>query len=190
MPEITFRADLHGALFGLDQLGRAGHVGIARALRRTAVSAQTELVRDVTQDTGLRQGDVKKAVTVTVDTTNQIARVVALGAPLPLSAFNVRGPFPSRGRGQVTYDVGQGRKTLPGGFIAEMSSGHRGVFVRVGAARKSRGAWSKNLGIAERFGPSIAHVFAKFLPAAAARAEEQMGTNLEHEFQYALSQGG
>lgn len=188
MPSIRVDARTEEAFAALDQLGRAGKVGIARALRRTAISAQTQLVKDVTADLGIKQGDVKKAVTTSVDTVNGIARVTGTGSPLPLSAFRARGSFPSRGRGKVTYDVGQGRKTLPGGFIAHLRNGHEGVFVRTGSQRKSAGAWSRNLPISERFGPSIAHVFQKHLPAAAEQAVENMGKNLEHELQFALSQ--
>lgn len=188
MPSFRVDARADSAFAALDQLGRAGHVGLARALRRTAISAQTQLVKDVTADLGIKQGDVKKAVSTAIDTVNGIARVTGTGSPLPLSVFRARGPFPSRGRGKVTYDVGQGRKTLPGGFIAHLRSGHEGLFVRKGTLRKSAGAWSKNLPIQEKFGPSIAHVFQKYLPAAAERAVEQMGKNLEHELQFALSQ--
>ena len=88
-----------------------------------------------------------------------------------------------KGRG-VTYKLTGGKNRIANAFIATMSSGHKGVFVRAGvSAKKSAGAWSKNLPIAELYGPSLGHVFAKFRPSAEARIAQAFDTAFEHEMQ-------
>ena len=57
---------------------------------------------------------------------------------------------------------------------------HRGVF-----ERRTR----KRLPIRELFGPSLPHVFAKFIPEALKRGEESLVKNLQSELRFALSQG-
>lgn len=185
----TLRIDATSAFAGLRGLAFAGEAGIARALKRTATTAATFLVRETAKDMGLTQTAVKKSVSTTVRAADGVARIQATGSPLALALFKARGPKPSKGKGKVTYDVGQGRKTVAHGFFAQMRSGHLGIFVRTGATGRSAGAWSMNLPIKERFGPSVAHVFAKYLPKAADIAQEALLKNAAHELQFALTRG-
>ena len=90
--------------------------------------------------------------------------------------------MPSRGRGRgVTAKVGPSRTRYPHAFLAQMRSGHLGVFQRVGRTR---------LPIRELRGPSIAHVFGKYVAVGIARGEEQLKKNLQSEFRFALRQTG
>jgi len=176
------------ALRGLEQLGRAGNVGIARALRRSANSARADLVEKVARDTGLRQSDVRNEIRTSINVDTFTARIETAGFRIPLIQFRATGPEPSRGKGRgVSATMLGQRKRYPHAFIATVrgalpsgvtSSGHRGVFERKGKER---------LPIKQLFGPSIPHVFAKYLPGAAERAVESLAKNIEHEFQFALS---
>jgi hypothetical protein len=96
---------------------------------------------------------------------------------------------PSRGKGRgVTARFPGGQGSYPHAFIATVGHGHRGVFMRKNAlARKSSGAWSLNLPIFELRGPSLPHVFRKYIPVGLARGQEQLAKNLASEFKYALS---
>jgi hypothetical protein len=94
-----------------------------------------------------------------------------MGASLPAIARWIE----AEGRG-VSWSLPSGRGSDAHAFIATMPSGHRGVFRRTGIAR---------LPIRELRGPSLVHVFRKFLPAGAARATVALMTNLRSEIAFA-----
>lgn len=175
---------------GLKQLGQRSRLAIMRAINKTAASEKTQAKRAIAADTGIKAGEVDKALAVAKATRDvAFATVTASGRRLPLLAFNARGPEPSRGRGRgVSYRLMGGRGRVPSGFIARMRSGHRGVFARFTPSRdRSQGAWAPNLPIGELFGPSLPLVFIKrFLPEAPARANATLAKNLAHEIEFAL----
>lgn len=189
---VTFSAQLHDqdALRGLEELGRAGRTGIARALRRTGTTMRADLARDVAKNTGLGVERTKREIGTKVSVEDGTVALSTDGVRIPLIEFKARGPRPSRGRkgSQVTAIRFGTRTPYPGAFIARVygplpsgvtSPGHEGVFQRRTA---------KRLPIKQLYGPSIAHVFGKHLPDAAERGVEVLGKNLAHELQFALSQ--
>jgi hypothetical protein len=184
------KLDLRDFEAGLKQLGKRSRISVMRAINRTAASERTQAKREIAKDTGIKAGDVDKALAVSKATPEvAFATVTASGRRLPLIAFNARGAEPSRGRGRgVSYRLLGGRGRVPSAFIATMRSGHRGVFARFGASRdRSEGAWSPNLPIRELFGPSLPLVFIKrFLPEAPARSVATLAKNLKHEIEFAL----
>lgn len=190
MSAITIDFSQTAAVQALSRLGGAGDRAARRSLKRTTTSVRALMGSLVAKDIGLPVTAVKKEIRVTVTADERGASIGVTGAPIPLIAFRATGPIPTRGRGRsVTASIGGQRKTYPGAFIATVGSGgHRGVFKRVGtSSRRSKGAWAKNLPIIQLYGPSLPHVFAKYLPEGAARAEEQMTKNLEHELAFELS---
>lgn len=201
MANIVFRATLkdQDALRGLQELGRAGQTGIARALKRTGTSGRATLARLVGKDTGLGVETVKKEITTSLSLEEGTVRLITAGTRIPLIRFGARGPQPTKGRkgsGVSAIRFGQ-RHRYEGAFLATVkgplpsgvvSPGHFGVFRRARTVtRKSVGAWGFNLPIRQLYGPSIAHVFGKFLPEAAEQGMQTLGKNLEHELQFALS---
>ncbi len=190
MAAITVNFNTEQVTAALDQLGQRGVSALRRALKRTATSVRAVMASEVAKDVGIRVGTVRDEIKLRIDTDERTATISVSGARIPLIEFNARGQEPSRGRGRGVSAVIKGARTrYPNAFIATTRSGHRGVFTRVGtSSRKSAGAWSKNLPIAQLFGPSLPHVFAKFIPLGIQRAEEQLSKNLEHELQFALTQ--
>jgi hypothetical protein len=161
---------------------------IARALNRSIGSASTIMSREMAGDLGLKVGDVKTEMRVKEARPDDlVARLSVSGKRIPLIKFGAKGPEPSRGRGRgVTARLSGGRNRYPNAFIATVGSGHRGVFIRKASLlRKSPGAWGKNLPITELRGPSLPHVFRKFLPIGLARGQEQLAKNLAHELSFA-----
>lgn len=162
----------------IDGLKTGGTRAVVRALNRAIGSAQTVEKRAIADDTGLKQADVVKALTLKKANAGYLT--ASLSADLkriPLYAFKARGPFPSRGKGRgVSYSLPGGRGSIPNAFIATVDSPsggeHTGVFARAGKDR---------LPIRERFGPSVGHVFIKYRPEATARAQEIFVSNFEHE---------
>lgn len=156
---------------------------IVRAINRSMGSAQTTAVRAITADLGLKRAAVVPHVKLRKATPAVLsATLYASAKRVPLVQFHATGPEPSRGKGQgVSARIGGKRTRYQGAFIATMPSGHRGVYRRqVGQAR---------LPIRELRGPSIWRSFQTAQPQAAARANEQLATNLAHEIAFALSRG-
>lgn len=162
----------------------------ARTLNRSITSANSLLVKSVAANLKVKQKDVRDAMTVTLATPDRLtARIAAPFRRLWLydliqGGNDPKGPFPSRGH-RVLRIRG---KTYPDTFIARVGT-HWGVFKRIGAARKSRGAWSKNLPMLELTGPSIGHVATKYRDPAYARVREVFQKNFAHELGFARTQG-
>lgn len=188
MAAIQIQFKNSGAVAGLAHLGPVGDRAVTRALKRTGVSARAVMASLIAKDTGLRVSRVREDMRIDVPPGGQSVSVSVSGRRIPLIEFRASGPQPTRGRGRsVSATVGQ-RRSYPGAFIARMGTGHVGVFKRAQTlTRRSKGAWSQNLPIKELFGPSLPQVFTKFLPEGAARAEEALAKNLEHELAFELS---
>lgn len=181
---LTLTLRTEDAEKALRKLKAKANPSCARALNRAIVSARTVMTTEIARDMGMKAADVKAAMTVTEATpTSLSARLAASGKRIPLIKLGAKGPQPSRGRGRGVSVKG---KRYPNAFLATVGGQHRGVFTRVGSSsRKSAGAWSPNLPIAELKGASIGHVFEKYLPIGIARGEEALKKNLESEFRYA-----
>lgn len=154
---------------------------IARGINRSAGSAQTVAVRELSRDLGARAKDVRDNLRLKPARAQDLsATLTATGRRIPLISFHARGPEPSRGRGRgVTYRIRGGPQRLPHAFIATMRSGHRGVFRRAEVRR---------LPIIELFGPSIPLVFARraIRNAILGRYAEVLPGNLKHEIEFEL----
>lgn len=165
----------------LEQLGNRAPAVMARAVNRGAVAGKTAMVRAVAKDTGIQQRAIEKDLRI--DKATRFAPVASIeirGRRLPLIAFQARGPEPSKGKGRgVSYRLPTGRGRIGNAFIATMPSGHRGVYKRLRTAR---------LPIAELFGPSLPHVFEKFLNVFAEAAGAAFAKTLEHDIGFAQSQ--
>ena len=179
----TFTLDIRSLQKDLLEMGQQAPLIMARALNRAAVSGQTAMVKAVSADTGIAAKNVKREIQI--DKANRSRPMVALtiaGRRIPLIAFGARGPEPSRGRGRgVSYRLPGGRGRVPNAFIATMGSGHRGVFKRRGR---------KRLAIVELRGPSLPHVFEKFLPRFREAAQTSLVKSLTHEISFARSKQG
>ena len=159
--------------------------GITRSLNRAVVSARAYMSTAIAKDLGIKTGTVKDAIRIEeARQGKEEARVISSGSRIPLVDFQAKGPYPSRGRGVgVTARMRGQRKVYPHTFIAQMRSGHRGVF-----SRSRRNA--PRLPIRERFGPSLPYVFHKHSEAGLARGQEILITNLRHEMRRAVSLRG
>lgn len=183
MASFTLKFDTGNLERALQQLGNRAPSAVARALNRSAVSTRVVMARAIAQDTKLKVGTVREQVAIQEAkpaAAQLVARISVSGKRIPLIDFQARGPYPSRGRGRgVTARLPTGKGRYPNAFIAQMKSGHKGVFQR---ARKSR------LPIYELFGPSLPKVFIKYVALGLARGEESLQKNLAHEVRYALKQ--
>jgi hypothetical protein len=207
---LTVTLDTRQLKQALAQLKTNAPKAIARALNRTAASANTQAVRSIAENIDIAQKRVRQNISVvkaypekltaTVQARPGGSGVVAargkaerLGR-IPLLEFHARDNRVMRGknlvnhlvslivRGQgVVYRLPGGRGSAPHAFIAKMKSGHVGVFQRFPGA--------KRLKIVELYGPSVPHVFAQKVILAALKksGEENLAKNLTHEVEFLLS---
>lgn len=161
----------------------------ARALNRTAASVLSRANKEVAKDLGLKQKDSRSALRIAKATENAPrALVIATGKRIPLIAFvkpsvpeqvvrQLRDLQSGRRGGGVTYVIGNVKKMLPSSFIAQMRSGHLGVFKRRG---------KKSLPIDERFGPSIPKSFVNSRVQAALREviNSRLATEMRAQMRY------
>lgn len=178
MTRHELSADVRAFEAELRALGNRAPAIMARSLNRAGLAGQTAMVRLVTADTGIAAKNVKREIVLDRANRTKPRFVLTIkGSRIPLIAFQARGPEPSRGRGHgVSYRLPTGRGRVPNAFIATMPSGHRGVFKRTAQTRTP---------ITELKGPSLPHVFEKYVPQFRTAAEAALLTNLRHEIDFA-----
>jgi hypothetical protein len=188
--EAVVRLHTEPAEAAYRRLGDRIGLPVSRALNRSILSARTAVSRLVAKDMGLKVGTVRERVTVHNATPDHlVSQLTASPKRIPVYDFNARGPYPSRGRGRgVSARMGGGTRRYPHAFIAQMASGHRGVFQRH-RTKRMRG-FPRRQAIYELHGPSIAYVFAKHAHVGVARGEVQLQKNMVSELRFAIRAAG
>lgn len=163
---------------------------ITRALNRAGTSSRAKMASLGAKDLGLPVSVGKSQMKLDRATdTRQVVRITATGKRIPLIDFKARGPRPSRGKGRgVTAKLPGGAGRYPHAFIAQMRSGHVGVFERSSSKfmRFQKSSWKKRRqAIRELRGPSFPKVFHKLTPEVLAHGEDVLRKNLLHELKFA-----
>jgi hypothetical protein len=139
--KLTVRSNIRDTMRQLDKLQRqAVPAAAARALNKTATQARNQASREIKKKYAIGSRLLKRRIRITsrADTFTLRAVVTAEGKPFPLLAFNPKqvkgrkqkGTRARKGGGvKVTIKRGE-RKLIRGAFVAQMKSGHRGVFAR------------------------------------------------------------
>lgn len=163
----------------------------ARSLNRAITSLRAEAARKVTATLNVKASVVKDAVVLgkanaSEALTEMKATINITGRPIPLFEFVTKIDRVNTGAGprqEVYVKVIKGRpaKLVYNAFVATMSSGHEGVFKRVGSER---------LPIQEKFTTSVTDIFKneQIVRDLLAYGREKFSDNFEHELQYQLSQ--
>lgn len=171
---VTFSLDTREVERELAELGkRAPRIAVA-SLNRTAGKVRTFLKREIAKDTGLKQGDVNKQMSIRKASAGDPRAVVVItGKGTPLIQMGARGPEPSRGKGSgVTYRFGGQTRRVPSAFIATMPrSGHRGVFKREPWSKHKRTPPRHDLPIRQLFGPSVVTIAKRHMDKARTNAQ-------------------
>jgi Prophage minor tail protein Z (GPZ). len=159
----------------------------SRAINRALGSARAEAVRAVRAEYTVAAGDVRKTMVITTARpTLLLGSIRATGGPIALSKFDVSPSRPNpKARNPVTVRVkkSSGRKVVKKAFLAEMSSGHIGVFKRAGKAR---------LPIEQSFGPSVPQMLGaeNVTQKVEAKAQATLDKRMDHEISRILDKGG
>lgn len=178
---ITIRAD-ENQIARAELLLKTVPNGVSRAIvaavNRAAQGARTDAVRKVRERYYIRAGTVSDEIKITKATMeNQVAVIRASGSPIPLSKFRIipsRPPTKRRKKPVIARVVRGEGGPIKGAFVAQMKSGHIGVFHRAGKAR---------LPIIERYGPSVPQMLGheSVVAYVEERAQERLAERLEHE---------
>lgn len=176
--EFRVEADITSSLRDLEQLeGNLKHRVLGRALNRTATGMKTEVSRQIRSVLNVRAQDVNKRLSIRRAASGERSVEIVIGARgLPLLAFGARQT--KKGVSVKVLRRG-GRKLVRGAFIAQMKSGHRGVFVRRG---------KKSLPIDERFGEMPAQTILR--PNVIADVTEKARARFERELAHELARNG
>lgn len=192
MTVIDLNLNIAQTLAAARRLQAKAPIAVARAVNKSMASGMTVNVRLTAKDLGIKQSFVRDRLKFrrATATGQPTATLTATAARVPVMAFSPNPSVgPSRGKGRGVSWRSKGRRVRdPQAFVATVGGQHTGVFKRVGASRRSRGAWSKNLPIRELMGPSIWLVAVKHAPETLARAQEQLTKNLKSELKFALTQ--
>jgi hypothetical protein len=145
--KVTFHEkSLKEALQILRAIPKAVPRVFRRAINRSVDMAATDFKRRAGEEITLRKRDIAKGISKRKATYANLTGTIGAKEHRPgLIDYPGTRQFKRAG---VKYRISrrEGRKTIPHGFIATMTSGHRAVFTR---ARKTR------LPIGEKRGPSI-----------------------------------
>lgn len=186
------------------EMGADGPVAATRAINRTLRSGTVSVRRFLATDTGLPQRAIERSLatrrgtyrdlrgSITVGPYQDARGRIGPGGRIPLIEFRARGPRPSRGKGRgVRYTLPGGRGVAPRAFLAELRSGHTGVFQRVRPTRSRRGLPSPApaLPIDQLYGPSLYRIMRRRgLTVALPELQATFERNLDHEIRFILSQ--
>jgi hypothetical protein len=169
-----FRTATVGLRFVRDNLPKA----FDATLRRVMQGLKTEAARAVRERYYVRHGDVLKTIKVTKADGPGLAYLLRSRGPnIPLIRFRTTPSKPQPKQARVLRAAVKkegGKKPIPGAFVAQMDSGHTGVFRRVGR---------KRLPIDQLYGPAIPVMLSE--PGIAEHLQEEahkrMVVRLDHE---------
>lgn len=183
--KISVQGNLDQAVARLEvDVGNQIALAAARALNRAATSTRAEAARRIRDTYNIKVGVARDQMRIARANRNRlVAEIVVSGRPIPLLEFAARAvnPWNVKGRkrrpgGGVSVQIKAGsRKLRRGAFIAQMKTGHRGVFERKAGGR-----------IRELFSLSLPSMFTqKQIREAVERvALERFGIELQRELRY------
>jgi hypothetical protein len=154
---MSYTTNVREVVEELNLAARDAKPAVVRALNRTIDAVKTRASREVrAAGYKLKAADIKKAIRINRATPGRMrADATASGRPIPLVQYGAK----QTGKGAVSVDVLNGRKTLKHAFIATMTSGHTGVFERYGPlvvrTNRKRGQSKMHQQIRQLFGPGI-----------------------------------
>jgi hypothetical protein len=152
--------DLKVDFSNLDKVGKEFPRASSRALNKTMKHVRTRLVKDAGQRYKVKAGDLKSSIgEIHLAKPTRLSTFFrSKGKRIALTYFMTKSNVMKslaqigkkvRRRANVTIEVTKGaRRIVPGAFVAEMKSGHQGVFTR------EQGV-IRGLPIKERTGPAL-----------------------------------
>lgn len=176
---IEFNADqIRRAEFLLGGIRDAIPRAQSNAINRSLTTARAEAIRIVRAEYIVSASAVRKTMTIKSATINNPSgTIVSVGSPIALSKFDIS---PSRPNGKrktpltARVKLGSGKKVIKHAFVAKVSSGHIGAFIRTGESR---------FPIKQLYGPSVPQMLGEknVSKKIEEKAAETLDKRLEHE---------
>lgn len=163
----------------LSHIPGAAPKAVSRAINRAADTARTEMARKVRETYYVNYGDVLATVSIDRARAGQLsARITSRGHALSLIKFRVTPNRPQpRRRIPIVVRVKRGEGgPLRRAFVAQMRSGHLGVFERAGKARTP---------IDGLYGPPVPQMIGN--PSVTAYVEEKALARLDDRLDHEIS---
>lgn len=149
------------------------------AINKTVNGVRTDITREITKEYYVKSGVVRKTMTLQRSKPSTLSAIIeSQGARMPLKKFKVLpGKVQHKGRHnrKIRAAVKKGGgKTLNNAFVAQMRTGHVGVYVR---------RTNKRLPLKELYGPAIPQMIrsgdtSKIIEE---KARKRLSKNLDHE---------
>jgi len=163
----------------LAAFGPALKTVFARGINKGIRGAKTDAVKAVRQHYNVKSSGLRKKLNTpqsALANRNKLrASLFADNKPMSLALFGAlpNSPEKKRPRGGVSVKVKKSRKRIPHSFVAQMKSGHVGVFVRKG---------KDSLPIDEKVGPSAFQMTGSpsVFATMTAGAEQRTSAEIDH----------
>ena len=109
-----------------DMTGANFRVAVARAINHSIAKARTTSTKAIRGRYKVRSSDIKGKMRVNKSTRSNLTATIALSLrPMPAYAFGAR-----KTKKGVSVNITGRRKVIRGAFIAQMASGHKGIWGR------------------------------------------------------------
>jgi len=195
----------------LHEVPKGAEKALYGVVSRAQQTVRGETVKGIKNTYAIKPADIRAQSNIKLKTRKEgdgvIGTITFAGAPIPLYRFNVSPKSPTPRRNQhVSVGVEKGtQKRLETAFVAQMKSGHFGVFERLpGEHMKNRPNASGNskhaqkIGSNERrradqfYGPSVSKMAERdsIRETAEAAAKETISKRMEHEITRILNGHG
>lgn len=171
---------------------------LVRSLNKTITGVRTDAVTEIRKEITPKAKIIRDTFKLQrANYATMAASVKSTGWPIPLIDYKARAV--KRG---VTFQVRQsaGRSLLPGGFIAVMTSGHKGVFWREYRDTHHAGIVKKKvrygalpvryrLPIRQRYGPAVPSVMEsdKVMKPILKKAGNRLSKEIDHQLEFEIS---
>jgi len=149
-----------------------------RAINRSLQTARAEAVRAVRAEYAVSAEAVRKTIEIkNASFSNPTGTILSTGSPIDLAKFDISPSRPNpKAKNPVLARVklGGARKPIKNAFLARLSNGHLGIFIRADKGR---------FPIKQLYGPSVPQMIGSenVSKKIEDKAAETLGKRLEHE---------
>lgn len=176
--KIDIKSDLKQASINIKAVQSGVPKAIAAALNRVSEGLKTEAARIVRKKYNIRAGDVRERGNIKVTRANMSRLEILLtstGRNIPLIRFSTTPNSPRSVKVVKAAVKRSGKKPIPGAFVAQMRSGHIGVFQRSGRTRTP---------IQEKYGPAVPVMLNE--PGVSEHLNEEAGKRMEKRLDHEM----
>lgn len=183
---IDLTASIAKANLALSHIKDGAPKAINTTLNRTIEGMRTEITKRVTERYDIKAKPVRDSIKLQKSSISTLrAAVTGAGSPIPLINFRVTPNKPGKQKPGTVLRVSvkkSGGKPVPNAFIAKTSSGHVGVFQRVGKNR---------MPIKQLYGPSVPQMMGEpgIQEQVMENANERFASRIDHEIGRLLEKG-